>query len=194
MSTAESDREDARARRDFLLGAIHHGQAVIGSLENRVPMALVLHGLLFTGLLQITLHVEGIVRHHEGWRIVTVILLALVLLSFLVSVLALVTSITPPLSATPGISYAPPARPDDAAPELFFPTITSGRLSPWLSSRHRELTVDTVEENLSVNLLLLATFRTYKTGLARIGFWWLRVEVVLAVMYVTTVSVAALVV
>ncbi len=157
-------------------------------------MALVLHGLLFTGLLEITLRVGPIIHHHEGWRIATVILIGLILVAFLVSVLALLTSITPPLSPTPGVADPNLLRIDGVAPGLFFPTVTDRGLQkyPLLSERHRALTVDAVEETLSANLLVLATFRTYKTGLARIGFWWLRVEVVLAVIYVVVAGIAAL--
>jgi hypothetical protein len=193
MATSDSDQKAANARREFLLGAIHHTQAVIGSLESRVPMALVLHGLLFTGLLEITLHIGGIIQHSGGWRIAMMVIVGLTLTAFLISVLALITSITPPLSPTPGVSDPRPLLDDGTVPGLFFPKASDlGLHGKSLIERHRALTVDEVERALSVNLVQLATFRTYKTNLARIGFWWLRVEVVLALIYVVIAGIAAL--
>ena len=135
---SESDKSPGELR-EFLYAAIWNAQTVITSVENRVPMALILHGLIFAGLVSIGTNL-GAVWHHEPYRILLVIEFGLALIAFIVSVWAFVRCVTPPGSAVelniPG--FAPGEVPSLPRGELFFlsPNLRigwqDGRLGPRL--------------------------------------------------------------
>lgn len=136
--SADTDRdpEADRHREDYwrlslLFHVIDNSQAVIRSSESRVPMALVLHGLIFTGLVAVTLKIGPIIASLLIVKILALIFFVMIGSSFLVSVFALIGCILPPSRMAPVSDDQELQIPLSVDPSVFFPAANSDlRFSP----------------------------------------------------------------
>jgi hypothetical protein len=212
--------ESADSRRQFLYQAITNAQTVIGSVENRVPMALVLHGLIFAGLVSIASDL-GAPWHHVWWRWALAVELLLALIAFMISIWAFIVCVSPPggrlgPQEIPGVDYGAPV-PGLPPGELFFLSpelkirrrkrmwnwgprlegeangIASGPLRfDDLLEAHQTMSAALIEQALSAQLLRISMYRATKSVWARLGFRSLLVEIVFGVAVILTLGVYAL--
>ena len=205
---ARRSQPDAEARRAFLLAAIQNTHTTIVSIEGRVPMALILHGLLFAGLVSVTLSITKAIWQDPLFRWLFIVELAPALVAFLLSVLAFIQCVMPPGDTTTMTDRTLGL--GEADPYLFFPawrahwewsrsgphlklTSTRSLQGAEFSERYAliaRFTTDEVDKILSAELLAISTFRGYKSTFNRYGFRWLRIEIVLALSYLVTLAIA----
>jgi len=218
-----TEESDPAAQQRFLLAAIEHTQSVIVSIESRVPMALVLHGFLFAGLVATTLSIGPLITH-EPWRALAICLIGLLLISFVISVALFIACVTP-RSVVPSVKDPSELGiPEGIDPNLFFVSTSQPRWSWWrfratvndppacgkhqrmwssnaleniphyadFSNAHLSMSNEDVRKALSAELLIVATFRAYKTRVARVGFFWLSVEIAGVVAYLVVLGIAYL--
>jgi hypothetical protein len=219
----EPDIPDPDAQQRFLLAAIEHTQSVIVSIESRVPMALILHGFLFAGIVAVTLPIGPLIDHNP-WRALVVSLIIALILSFVISVFFFVVCIAP-RSVVPGVNDPDELDiPKNIDPNLFFVSTKQPKWCWWhfratvndppagdthqrmwsnkaleniphyddFSKAHLSMTNEDVRKALSAELLIVATFRAYKTRAARTGFYFLCAEIGVAVVYLVILGVVYL--
>lgn len=206
MPDANDSHATSETRENFLRAAIENTQTVIGSVESRVPIALVVHGLIFAGFVDLATHL-GPLWHHDAFRIVVSTLLGLTLLFFAVSVLAFIACVSPPSALTPPITgYHPGTVKDLPEGELFFINLRLRRdllirlkhvprcddpplHFPDLLEAHEALDAQTIERALSAQLLRISLYRSTKSFWAHAGFFWLKVELGFAIASIATIGV-----
>lgn len=194
---SSNDEALPKQRRDLLRDAINDIQGSIRANDAKSSAALVVHGLLFAGVLAITRDVKPVYRTALFWQqFVILALLGLALIAFLVSVLWLTQSMIP---------YHPAAmvkRFHNLHPRLFFPLIRSlqeeakckgGDANELTVYREKlaQVTAEDLEADYSAELLKLADIRHYEAGAARRGYRWLRIELGLVAAFLVYVAVIA---
>jgi hypothetical protein len=183
-------------------------------------MALVVHGLIFAGLVSIGSDL-GPIWHDKPYRIILAIEFGAGLIAFMISVWAFVACVSPPRSALePNVPGLDPGSlpPDLPSGELFFlsPKLTVGwharGLGPLLkgpagaadkrppgltyhdlSEAHSKLSDSRIRSALSAQLLRISLYRTTKSAWARFGFMWLVAEIAFGVAAIATIGIYELI-
>ncbi|MHB8243099.1 MAG: hypothetical protein ACYDHN_14060 [Solirubrobacteraceae bacterium] len=176
---------------NFMLAAITDTEGTIRATDTKASIALVLHGLVFGGLLGVT---ERIGASYEvagcGVQIAVVVLLASALVSSLASVLCLLMCVAPtPRSAVPGIPTSTRG--------LFFPPMSArGLISPHVSSVDEAyrlsvvaMDADTRLHQLISEVLALGAIRARKTVLIQRGLTLLGIEFVTGLTYLAVIGI-----
>lgn len=179
-------------RRELLRDAIADIQGSIRANDGKSSAALLVHGLLFAGIVTITAEIVAVYVEAATWqRVVMLGLLGVGLIAFVVSVWYLTRAVTP---------YHPSElrrRIGPGHPQLFFPLLHDLREEG--ERRHTdELTVYTeklqaagpedIEADYGAELIKLADVRQYEARCARIGYRWLRIELMLVATYLVFVA------
>jgi len=180
---------DSEQNTSFMLAAITDTEATIRATDTKASIALVLHGLLFGGLIGVTEHVGpsyNVAGH--GLQTIVVLLLAVVLASSLASVLCLLMCVAPtPRSAIPHIPYTI---------GLFFVSMKAyGPISPRVRSvdasyleKIASMDEDARLQQLAGEILALGAIRERKSTLISRGLILLGVEFIVGIAYLAVVG------
>jgi Family of unknown function (DUF5706) len=171
---------EAERNADFMLASVVDTEGTIRATDTKASIALVLHGLLFSGLISVT---ERIGPTYDaasaGFHIPIVALLGIALCSALASVVCLLLCVAPaPLSALPELPKS--------ARGLFFVNVRAkGRINPGVGSVDsayfndvKAMNADSRLRHLTGEVLALSSIRARKTTLVRRGLTLLGIEFV----------------
>jgi len=171
---------EAERNADFMLASVVDTEGTIRATDTKASIALVLHGLLFSGLISVT---ERIGPTYDaaspGFHILIVALLGVALCSAVASVVCLLLCVAPaPLSALPDLPKS--------ARGLFFVNVQAkGRINPgvgFVDSAYfndvKAMDADSRLRHLTGEVLALSSIRARKTTLVRRGLTLLGIEVV----------------
>src|ERR1700760_313183 len=171
---------EAERNADFMLASVVDAEGTIRATDTKASIALVLHGLLFSGLISVT---ERIGPTYDaaspGFHILIVALLGVALCSAVASVVCLLLCVAPaPLSALPDLPKS--------ARGLFFVNVQAkGRINPgvgFVDSAYfndvKAMDADSRLRHLTGEVLALSSIRARKTTLVRRGLTLLGIEVV----------------
>lgn len=190
--SAETSDPLAKVRREFLLAAIADTEGTVRATDTKASVALVLHGILFSGLLTLTKDSTAF-TNDAPYACLLVILAVLIMSALVVSVLWLLRCVAP----------APPRTlPSDArraAGGLFFPVGETGWIKavPRMSAlddavRSYEQADETeLRTELVSELYKVSAIRERKLALIKVGFLTLGIEVLGAVIYVGLLGASA---
>jgi hypothetical protein len=178
---------DAQHNLEFLLAAVGDTEGTIRATDTKASIALVLHGLVFSGLIGATERI-GILyaTAPSGLQIAVVVLLSVVVASSLSSVLCLLLCVAPaPACAIPDLPPLPASR-------FFLPMKAVGLISPRVRSvdaAYRE-SVASMDENARLDdlvreVLALSAIRARKITLIRRGLGLLGLEFIASLAYLT---------
>jgi hypothetical protein len=190
--------DDARDKqvRDLLRQAIDDLQGSIRANDAKAAAALVVHGLLFAGVLTVIREVKPVYREAlDAQRLVMVVLLAVALAAFVYSVLKLAQAVRPyvPKALRDRIAYAHPG--------VFFP------ISPTLSTQATAHGTDELKlflaklapltpaqllDEYAAEVVKLAAIREYEVTCATRGYVALGIEVGLVTTWLVVVATIAL--
>lgn len=177
------------ARRAFLIMSVTHNQDAIRGTDTKASVALVLHGIIFSGVITATKDFNPHF-HHSGsvLRYAFIVLLATGGLLSALSVLAMVLVVSP---SPPGTI----PREELRSHGYYFPQLKGtlgirgvavhaarGTFREHIA-RLEGLTSSDINAELAVELLRISALRTRKTKLASVGFRLLAAEVVIIVVY-----------
>jgi len=161
---------------NFLLASIADLQGSIKADDSKASAALIVHGLLFTGVLTILTKTGSVYRHATTpERAVALGLLAAALAFFLLSVRALTRALSP---------YRPVATEGELAgryPKVFFPLLdelrAEGQLFSVFRGRVDQLAEpERVYDDLAAETLKLADILRFESRHAERGYRYLRYE------------------
>lgn len=182
----------------MLFEAIKDRQGTIHANDAKCSAALIVHGLLFAGLVTVTAKAAPVYPDADGaLRIVAIALAAIAGASFLVSVVALLKAVMPyepkPLAEAISARHCPPG--------IFFP-VGVPRRAPIPACEddpvRRQLRLAAGLDPARVNLELVAesvklsAIRDHEARFARIGYLALICEVIVAAAYLGVVGATAL--
>jgi hypothetical protein len=179
-------------RRELLRDAIADIQGSIRANDGKSSAALLVHGLLFAGIVTVTAEIVAVYVEAAAWQqVVMLVALGSGLIAFVVSVWYLTRAVTP---------YHPSElrrRIERRHPKLFFPLLHDLREESERECTD-ELTVymeklqvadsRDIEADYGAELIKLADVRRYEARCARIGYRWLRIELVLVATYLVFVA------
>jgi hypothetical protein len=181
---------DAARNADFMLAAVIDTEGTIRATDTKASIALILHGLLFGGLIGITERIGPSYDASGGLlQTAVVVLLAVALGTSLSSVLCLLLCVAPaPQSALPDL----PA----FARGLFFASVrATGLISPRVSSvdsayfaKVKSMDEDARLRQLTGEVLTLCAIRARKTTLIRRGLILLGIEFVASLVYLAVIG------
>lgn len=182
------------ARRELQLASIPDIQGSIQANDSKSSAALVVHGLLFAGLLSVLGNSGEVWDDARDWvRLAGILLLVAVAACFVRSVFRLIAAVEPsdPESTRKAIgprytsAFFPPADPDKTPP--------AGRLGfdvqLWRLSRLN--TDDDFEREYAAEQVKLADIRVIQAAAAKAGFRWLRIEIILAGVLLALIAAVA---
>jgi hypothetical protein len=186
----------AKQRRDLLRDAILDIQGSIRANDAKSSAALVVHGLLFAGVLTVTREVKNVYVASGGWqRGLMVGLLGLALIAFLLSVWELSRAVSP---------YHPGElrrRIANHHPGVFFPLMRSLREEAEREGSNELLVFgrllqgvneEAIQADYAAELLKLGEIRQHEADAARRGYMWLRAELGLVAGYLVFVATVAM--
>ncbi len=187
--------DETQRTNEFLLAAVTDAEGTIRATDTKASIALVLHGLLFSGLVGVTQD-AGNIYHAASCHFQTavLILLGLVGSGFLLSVGCLLGCVAPsPRSAIPDVSPLGTAG-------FFIPMRAKGPFSPRVRSIDvaayaqmvRGMNASARQEQLMGEVLKLNAIRERKTTLIRRGLSFLAAELVATVAYVAVLGAHAI--
>lgn len=175
---------------DLLLASIQDVQSSIGANDSKASAALIVHGLVFTGLIELLVNLGGVYRGAgEAQRVVALIFLFLVLLTFLLSIYFIMRALLP---------YHPEKlerKLGDRFPEVFFPQRFLKDPDPYASYAKRLGELDGEEgiwPELAAERLKLADVLRYEAGNTRRGYQFLRFEIAFAAAFLIVLATAVL--
>jgi hypothetical protein len=174
------EMNEAERNADFMLASVVDTEGTIRATDTKASIALVLHGLLFSGLISVTERI-GPTYDAAGasFHIAILSLLIIALCGALGSVVCLLLCVAPaPGSALPELPKS--------ARGLFFVNVQAkGRINPGVSSVDsayfndvKAMNADSRLHQLTGEVLALSSIRARKTTLVRRGLALLGVEVV----------------
>jgi hypothetical protein len=175
---------------DLLLASIQDVQTAISANDSKASAALIVHGLLFTGLLELLVNLGGVYhRASSAQRIVALTLLFLALGAFLVSIYFILRALLP---------YRP-VKVETALGEdcrgVFFPLRFLDHEDPYplFTEALAELDrVGSITGELAAERLKLADILKYESNNTRRGYEFLRFEIVLTAVFLVVVATAVL--
>ena len=187
--------DETQSINEFLLAAVTDAEGTIRGTDTKASIALVLHGLLFNGLIGV-IKDGGNIYHAASchFQTLVLILLGLVELGFLLSVGCLLACIAPsPRSAIPDISPL-------GTGGFFIPMRAEGRFSPRVRSVDvaaytqtvRRMDASARQDQLMGEVLKLNAIRERKTTLIRRGLGCLAAELMAAVGYLVVLGAHAI--
>lgn len=177
-------------QRTLLYAALSDISGSVKANDAKASAALIVHGLLFAGILSVVARLDGAYRtstHAE--RALGVLFLAVVLAAFLCSIWALLSA---------GSPYRPQKlerRMRNSYRQVFFPPRSLLRSATPHSSMRRQvqlLTDERILDELIAEVLKLADILAYESDRTKWGYLALRVEVIAAAAFLTTAAVAVL--
>ena len=186
------DEELARLRRDTLTTAFTDAEGTIRATDTKASIALILHGLLFGGLVSVT---KDLGRSYSGqdavFKVAAAALLILTAFAFLCSVIQLLRCVVP------APSWVVP-RMTNLRRGVFYITDQRVAWNRWAMPdvdelRSRLLTLDAagIEDELLGELVAVSAIRQRKIRLVRSGYVMLAAEVILAIGYLGLFAAAA---
>jgi hypothetical protein len=164
------------------------GESVRGN-DAKAYAALVLHGLILTAITTLVTHLGGIYQRSTCVeQVLGLSSLAVVLACFLVSAWLLIDAITP---------YRPEKLEERIKrhyEHVFFPTDIFQAFDPHACMTKRLSGMDPlkVRDELVAETLKLGDILRHESNQTKLGYYWLRYELVAAVGFLLVVSVAAL--
>jgi hypothetical protein len=171
------------------LAAVTDIQGSVKANDQKASAALVVHGLLFAGILTVVSKLGSTYENATTWQqIAGLVALAIGLAAFLVSVAYLLRAIRP---------YRPERLEDKLEgrfKRVFFPLEndlkTKDPLGDW-RARVDALDFDDILDELTAEVLKLAEVLRFESSRARIGYRWLLAELVaVAAFFVIAAGVA----
>jgi hypothetical protein len=178
-------------RRGLVEGAVTDTEGTIRATDTKASIALVLHGLLFAGLLNVTMDLG---RHYSAagtpHQVATAILLGIVGLAFVGSIVQLLRCIAPaPRKVIPdthhwshGVFFVVDQK---VGHEWKMPPISR------LNERLQAMTVEHIENEWLAEVVKVSAIRARKTRLIKSGVLLLGIEVVAAVAYLAVIGISA---
>jgi len=200
LGGAVRDRERQRQRAtreravdETLLSSIHDVQTAISANDSKASAALIVHGLLVTGVLTLLVHLGSIYSHaSHSERVLALFFLFASLAAFLGSIGFLLAALLP---------YRP-KRIDrqlrehhaNQYREVFFPVRLLGEADPYaeLLRRTRQLQDNGVTTELAAERIKLADVLRYESSQTKWGYRLLLLEVVCVTGFLIVVGLAAL--
>ncbi len=183
-------------RRELLRDGINDIQGSIRANDGKSSAALVVHGLLFAGVLSVTREVGPVYETAEGWQQVAVVaLLSLALVAFVVSVVQLTRAVSPYEPDELGVRLSP------HHPRVFFPSLEDLRQRARCDGTNellkylrevRAMSEANIDEDYAAELLKVADIRDVEARRARNGYRWLRVELLFVASYLVFVAILAI--
>jgi hypothetical protein len=175
---------------DLLVASIQDVQSSIGANDNKASAALIVHGLVFTGLIQLLVSLGGVYRSaSDAQRVIALIFLFLVLITFLISIYFIMRALLP---------YHPEkleGKLGDRFQGLFFPLRFLDDRDPYASyaARLSELQgEDGIWRELAAERLKLADVLRYESNNTRRGYQFLRFELAFAAAFLIVLATAVL--
>lgn len=186
--------DNVQRNNEFLLAAVTDTESTIRATDTKASIALVVHGLLFSGLVGVTKDMGKTYDAASGdLRVAVWILLGIVVISFLLSVGCLLICIAPsPRSAIPDISPL-------GTGNFFIPMRAQGFFSPRVSTADVSAYSEAVaamdesarQDQLMGEVLKLSAIRERKTTLARRGLFLLAGELAAGLAYLVLLGLHA---
>lgn len=193
-STNASEADAARRRVDgFLTASISDVQGSIGAIDAKASAALIVHGLLVTGVLTLTVRLGGLYRSaSECERLLALVPLALASLAFLGSIFFLLLALLPhrPKQVEKGLRE----HHRDEYTEAFFPLALLDGDDPFqeLLDRVERLGRTGVTAELVAERIKLAEILRDESNQTKWGYRLLMTEVALVALFLGAVAAAAL--
>lgn len=183
--------EDYAARRPMLLAAIADTEATIQASDTKASIALVIHGLMISGVLSLVTELDSSFDSGADlYRVLVVALLALIVVLFVLSVSQLLRCVMPvPARLFSGIK---------GGHDVFFIEASADPLSgavqglPSVATVHGDLvSLDQgeLEEDLVVELVKVSAVRARKVALVGNGLRWLALEIGVGVLFLVSVAI-----
>lgn len=204
MASADEPDELYDERKQLLTTAVIDVKGSIHANDQKVAAALVVNGLLFTGVVTVLTHTEGVYSAAQAWqRSVGALLLALTTVLFVASVGYLLWAMKPyrPTEIEKKMTGCYPRvffpRPDDITSEVADgthpwrkPVYVADPFHPW-RERVSSLQRATILDELTAELLKLADILHTESRRASKGYGWLRLEGLSALILLGFVAAVA---
>lgn len=176
---------------DLLVASIQDVQSSIGANDSKASAALIVHGLVFTGLIELLVNLGGVYRGaSDAQRVIALIFLFLVLLTFLLSIYFIMRALLP---------YHPEklqSKLGDRFPEVFFPLRFLKDPNPYAAYTkclgELDGEKDGIWRELAAERLKLADVLRYEAGNTRRGYQFLRFEIAFAAAFLIVLATAVL--
>jgi len=184
---------DVQDNTQFLLAAVTDTEGTIRATDTKASIALILHGLLFSGLVSVTGNVGHTYDHAgKGFQVAVVLLLGVAGTALLCSVLQLLLCVAPtPRSAVPKVDLA-------HTEDFFLPMRATGAVNPRVRSvdcgyaaRVQAMDDGARLTQLTSEILKVSAIRARKTTLVRRGLLFLAVELGMAIAYLSVLGLHA---
>ncbi len=179
---------------DLLLASIEDVQSAIIANDTKASAALIVHGLLFTGVITLLVNLGGVYHSASGaQQHVALVCLFLAFVAFLGSIYFILRALLPyhpdKLEAQLRAKYS------DRYREVFFPLGLLKEADPYgeLLKRLAELDDDeSITAELAAERIKLADILRYESMQTRRGYLLLRAEIALAAAFLIVVATAVL--
>jgi hypothetical protein len=196
MTTAGETPLGPEEKARFLLAAISDIQGSVRANDSKAQAALVVHGLLFAGVVSAVTKVGPHLYEQSatGWRVAAWVTLGAAGVAFFISVMYLVTALVP-RAAGARTEYAKDNQ-SWKPPEVFFPPIagqhaTDQPKQSTLWDGVDGLSAAGVVRDLTYELWKVQSVRHYYAMHAKEGFYWLRITVGATAAFLIVLLVAA---
>jgi NADH:ubiquinone oxidoreductase subunit 3 (subunit A) len=175
---------------DLLLASIQDVQTSISANDSKASAALIVHGLVFTGLIELLVNLGGVYhKASDAQRVIALIFLFLVLIAFLISIYYILRALLP---------YRPQRTEEalgDHCREVFFPLKVLDERDPFASFARRmeELRGEEgIARELAAERLKLADILRYESQNTRRGYQFLRFEIAFTAAFLIVLATAVL--
>jgi hypothetical protein len=192
---ARKDRRESAPRHvhDLLLASIEDVQGSIVANDTKASAALIVHGLLFTGVITLLVNLNGVYRPaNHVQKYAALAFLCVTFAAFLVSIYFLLGALLP---------YHPKELEDqlrekysDKYREVFFPLGLLECADPYgaLLNRTNDLDDDSITAELAAERIKLADILRHESTQTQRGYLWLRAEIAFASLFLIVVVTAVL--
>jgi NADH:ubiquinone oxidoreductase subunit 3 (subunit A) len=175
---------------DLLLASIQDVQTSISANDSKASAALIVHGLVFTGLTELLVNLGGVYhRASEAQRVIGLIFLFLVLIAFLISIYYILRALLPYRPEKVEKALGENCR------EVFFPLRILDEPDPYASfaGRMEELRGEEgIWRELASERLKLADILRYESNNTRRGYQFLRFEIAFTAAFLIVIATAVL--
>lgn len=185
-----------RTRRQLLLAAIGDIQGSIHANDSKSAAVLIVHGLLFTGVMTVTSRLGPLFRHASVFvRVAISVELGFAVIFFLTSVLALLWAVVPHRPHRAFIDRN--LNRDPNPPDFFYPEPRSLRdpsksETRVLLDQINRLTNPSAEAGLAYEVVKVQNIQQQEAIFAKWGVWLLLPESLAVTMYLLTIGILAL--
>ena len=174
---------------DLLLASIQDVQTSISANDSKASAALIVHGLIFTGLLGLLSTLGDVYQRADSLqRVLAIGLLAGALVAFLVSIYFILRALLPyrPVKVEAALG--------DECRGVFFPLRFLQHANPYAPFAEvlGQLERSGITGELACERLKLADILRYESGNTRRGYEFLRIEIGCAAAFLIVVATAAL--